>query len=50
MITFNFNDLKTVTDKMPGKKGVWYVGVKIHDGHRYPEKIPRQLSNLGPNN
>ena len=35
MITFNFNDLKTVTDKMPGKKGVWYVGVKIHDGHRY---------------
>ncbi len=35
MITFNFSSLKSITDKMAGKKGAWYIGIQIHDGHKY---------------
>jgi len=47
MITFNFLDLKKITEMMSGKKGAWYVGVQVHDGHKFIlERLRKEVDHV----
>lgn len=47
MITFDFSELKKITKDLPGRKGAWYIGVQIHDGHRFLlEKLRKKVDHI----
>lgn len=47
MITFDFRELKKITGRMTGKRGAWYVGVQIHDGHKFLlEKLRKKVDHI----